>query len=319
LFASGDVVAGWLILQLLKRRNVPESKAVVYTSVWLLNPMVCTISTRGSSEGLVGALVISFIWAICTNRIALGGLLAGLAVHTKIYPIIYIPTVLWALDNSAPSIFGKFLNKDRVKFALTSAISFLVLTGIMYYYYGDPFLIHTYLHHLSRIDHRHNFSPYSTLLYISSSPSGTSLSSSLSSSVILGFLSKPSTWAFIPQLGLSGVVLPLAFAKRDVIKTMFLQTVAFVTFNKVCTSQYFMWYMVLLPFYCSSFTFTNKTALIKALVALFLWVASQALWIRNGYLLEFLGVPTFYPGLFVATMLLFVVNCWGLGMFINNL
>lgn len=42
--------------------------------------------------------------------------------------------------------------------------------------------------------------------------------------------------AFIPQLFLSAVALPL-LAKKDLPSTMLAQTFAFVTFNKVCTSQ----------------------------------------------------------------------------------
>lgn len=332
LFAIGDIVAGYLILQILKMRGIPESKAVIYSAVWLLNPMVSTISTRGSSEGLLGAMVISFVWAVYDKRLILGGLLAGVAVHFKIYPIIYIPTVIWSLDNS-PSIFSvsassnnlftailKFVNRDRVVFAITSAASFLVLTGTMYVVYGYPFLLHTYLHHLSRIDHRHNFSPYSTLLYISSSPAVNTLTGNPDSLLhrITSHIPEPSKWAFFPQLMLSGIILPLLFAKRDVTKTMFLQTFAFVTFNKVCTAQYFMWYMVLVPFYLPSLTSNmSLKGKIVGLLSVALWAGSQLLWVRQGYLLEFLGISTFYPGLFVATILFFVVNCFCLGLFIR--
>lgn len=338
LFAIGDIVAGYLILQILKMRNIPEGKAVLYSAVWLLNPMVSTISTRGSSEGLLGAMVISFVWAVYAKRLILGGVLAGVAVHFKIYPIIYIPTVMWSLSSS-PSVFSgrwasnkgvlglvlRFINRDRVVFAATSAASFLFLTGTMYVIYGYPFLLHTYLHHLSRIDHRHNFSPYSTLLYISSSPAvsglnvvgGDATATSLLHS-ITAHIPEPSKWAFFPQLVLSGILLPLLFAKRDVTKTMFLQTFAFVTFNKVCTAQYFMWYMVLLPFYLPSLALHSQIKdKVIAILGVVLWAGSQALWVRQGYLLEFLGVSTFYPGLFVATILFFVVNCFCLGMFIR--
>jgi phosphatidylinositol glycan class M len=43
--------------------------------------------------------------------------------------------------------------------------------------------------------------------------------------------------AFLPQIFLSLVAIPLLLAKRDLASTMLAQTVAFVTFNKVCTSQ----------------------------------------------------------------------------------
>lgn len=90
--------------------------------------------------------------------------------------------------------------------------------------YGTPFLIHTYFHHVSRIDHRHNFSPYNTLLYLTSAiPSASSL--------------RIESLAFLPQLLLSCVLIPLALAKRDLATSMMAQTFAFVTFNKVCTSQ----------------------------------------------------------------------------------
>lgn len=90
--------------------------------------------------------------------------------------------------------------------------------------YGRPFIQHTYLHHLTRVDHRHNFSVYNTLLHLKSASPSTSN---------LHFESL----AFIPQLFLSAIAIPTVLAKKDLASTMLAQTFAFVTFNKVCTSQ----------------------------------------------------------------------------------
>ena len=91
--------------------------------------------------------------------------------------------------------------------------------------YGHPFLVHTYLHHVTRLDHRHNFSPYNVLLYQTSADPATSTSFHAES------------LAFIPQLLLSCFLIPLVVAKKDLATSMMAQTFAFVTFNKVCTSQ----------------------------------------------------------------------------------
>lgn len=89
-----------------------------------------------------------------------------------------------------------------------------------------PFIEHSYAYHLIRIDHRHNFSVYNTVLHLSSLQGKGGES---------GF--HVESLAFIPQLFLSVVVIPLSMAKKDLASSMLAQTYAFVTFNKVCTSQ----------------------------------------------------------------------------------
>jgi phosphatidylinositol glycan class M len=97
--------------------------------------------------------------------------------------------------------------------------------------YGTPFLVETYFHHVTRLDHRHNFSPYNTLLYLASATPASSSSSTDSSSFHAESL------AFLPQLLLSCLLIPFVLAKKDLATSMMAQTFAFVTFNKVCTSQ----------------------------------------------------------------------------------
>lgn len=253
LFALADIVAGWLIILVLKSPagggGMTTERALRFAAIWLLNPMVATISTRGSSEGLLCVMVVALLWAVIHGRIGLAGVLLGLAVHFKIYPFIYGASILWYLEplpksksaapktselSSSPSApFVKqirdFITPGRITLVLTSLATFISLNLLMYSLYSTPFLTHTFLHHLTRIDHRHNFSPYNTLLYLSSaSPPGDGTSHFRFESL-----------AFVPQLTLSAFLIPLALAKKDLAGAMLAQTFAFVTFNKVCTSQVF--------------------------------------------------------------------------------
>lgn len=204
------------------------------------------ISTRGNAEGLLGFMTSLLILLVQRGQPLQAGLLLGFSVHFKIYPFIYTPTILFALDlhynrlvfppSSQVKTYGEeqrsstpttgllsYLHKSRILFCLGAAIGFLSSTVWMYNLYGHEFLQHSYLHHVSRLDHRHNFSPYHLTLYLSSALPKERLSIS--------------SLAFIPQLILVGIVIPLALYGRDLATTMFAQTFAFVAFNKVCTSQ----------------------------------------------------------------------------------
>ncbi|TDZ34465.1 GPI mannosyltransferase 1 [Colletotrichum spinosum] len=285
IFAVADLLAGWFILRILKRRGVDDSRALKFASIWLLNPMVATISTRGSSEGLLGVLVMALLWAVLGKRTTVAGLLLGLGVHFKIYPFIYAPAIVWWMDDEslgrrarkgetlAETISG-FLNSERIKLAVVSLATFLGLNIIMFSIYDTPFLVHTYFHHVTRIDHRHNFSPYNILLYLTSAFPSTSTI-------------KIESVAFLPQILLSTGLIPLILAKKDLATSMMAQTFAFVTFNKVCTSQYFLWYMVFLPIYLPNSSFIKSPTL--GFTALALWVVSQAAWLQQGFQLEFMG------------------------------
>lgn len=50
---------------------------------------------------------------------------------------------------------------------------------------------------------------------------------------------RPESLAFVPQLLLSALLIPMSLAPKDLPSTMLAQTFAFVSFNKVCTSQVF--------------------------------------------------------------------------------
>ncbi|KAM5432500.1 GPI mannosyltransferase 1 [Microsporum canis] len=278
LFAISDIIAGWLILHVLRsHQKMDMERALKFSSIWLLNPMVATISTRGSSEGFLCVMIMALLWAVLEKRITLAGVLLGLGVHFKIYPFIYGASIIWFMENKENDKYNKsegftisnlanyvcrLLTPQRIIFGLTSLGVFAALNISMYMLYGTPFLQHTYLHHVTRVDHRHNFSPYNMLLYLSSSEISQGIPGNNFESL-----------AFIPQLGLSAILIPLALAKRDLAGSMLSQTFAFVTFNKVCTSQYFLWYLIFLPLYLPYSSLIRQPLFGITVAAL--WVGAQ--------------------------------------------
>ena len=156
------MLAGWLLLRILGRGRLPGSggkrldddvKARKFAAIWLLNPMVATISTRGSSEGLLGALVSALMWAVLERRIILAGVLLGFAVHFKIYPFIYAPAIAWWMDDERMqklpppaaatvklpqkemdlvSLAKGFFTRERVTLAAVSISVFMLLNAAMY-------------------------------------------------------------------------------------------------------------------------------------------------------------------------------------------
>lgn len=148
LFAIGDIVAGWMMFRILRTyQQMTQERALKYASIWLLNPMVATISTRGSSEGLLGVFVTALLWAVLAKRIPLAGFLLGFAVHFKIYPFIYAASIIWWLDDTQVGVIKgagshtpdspivqllRFCNPQRVALALYSLVTFMALNVVMY-------------------------------------------------------------------------------------------------------------------------------------------------------------------------------------------
>ncbi|KAJ1966901.1 GPI mannosyltransferase 1 [Dispira parvispora] len=275
--------------------------------IWLWNPVVANISTRGNAESLMGCLVLSTLYALCRGYYRTAAMLYGLSVHFKIYPIIYAVPLMLAMRNYPEFIRPKSqrgtsapwwkINRYQIEFALYSGCTFLALNAIMYKLYGYEFLYETYLYHLVRKDHRHNFSIWFYPIYLTyNQPAGT-LSALL---------------AFVPQLGIS-LGLGILYAD-DIFFACFAQTFAFVAYNKVVTAQYFMWYFSLLPLVLPE---TSLKLRWRGLCMLLAWVVSQGAWLRYAYLLEFLGESTF-SSLWIAGAAFFLVNNWILVQIINH-
>jgi len=176
----------------------------------------------------------------------------GLIVHFRIYPIIYaIPSVIvlgkgyagpvgrptltmWRskqqLQNDKVSqkedptsflatvwgFLSNSISRNVILFGLLSGSTFFAWAGVFFYLYGWDFLNEALLYHLTRTDPRHNFSIYFYHIYLHHQQ---------------GFSSIQRLASFLPQLVVQ-LALILRFS-RDLPFCMFLQTVAFVAFNKV--------------------------------------------------------------------------------------
>lgn len=115
LFASADLLVGYLIHHILLLRGMPSKSALKYDALWLLNPMVANISTRGNAESLLGCMVLGTLYLILTQKYFLSSCFVfGLSVHFKIYPVIYAVPLLALLDEKQygdPFLQMPFLRK----------------------------------------------------------------------------------------------------------------------------------------------------------------------------------------------------------------
>ncbi|KAI0773716.1 glycosyltransferase family 50 protein [Fomes fomentarius] len=332
LFAGADILAGVLMYKLLVSVILPSAppssdgadrktggvkrdaelqngealrqKATLLVSLHLLNPLVFTISTRGSSESVLSLIVLSTLYYALKGQWDIAAILLGLSTHWKIYPFIYGVACLGVIGNQHGVMHGwlqSVMNMRSVRFAVISGTTFIVLGATMYSIWGQPFLEESYLYHLHRLDHRHNFSPYFYLVYLTY-PSADSLPATTWWQQLLR---SPLT-SFVPQMSLAlGTGFLFGRRKENLVFAWFVQTFVFVVFNKVCTSQYFLWYTLFLPLLVPCLAMSSRRALAYGAV----WIGTQALWLSEAYKLEFLGQDVFF-GLWIRGLIYVTGNCW---------
>ena len=292
---------------------------------WLYNPLAINICTRGSSESIMVLLPVLLTIQIVTGstydgtkqqtiswtRAFLAGISHGVAIHSKLYPIIYSLSymVYFVTRNNDKTKSKKksfpWLQPKRLLrlvklwtvrlfqpvpllFLVTSLSTFGFLTWLGVQLYGNAALEDGLLYHFSRTDHRHNYSMYWYWIYLAMARPAANLT-------MIGRL------LLLPQVVLL-LYSSLGIASHDLGLAMFVQTFLFVTHNKVITAQYFTWYLCLLPLCSDSLVLNRRVKM--ALLGLGL---SIIFWLGSAYCLEMLGLSV-HRIVWIASVVYFFAN-----------
>jgi phosphatidylinositol glycan class M len=330
LFCLADATCGWMIIRLRRsdRKDNSLTASLIDCLWWMYNPLAINICTRGSAESFMVLLPVlltfslvklkstSSIWL----RASLAGIVHGVAVHSKLYPIIYTlsymahfatlpnqrkasveyacfpltePKRLWRLTQTW---IRRLLQPAPLLFLATSTASFASLTYLAILRYGDVALQESLLYHFSRVDHRHNYSIFWYPIYLARARHTEGMT-------IVGRI------LLLPQLVLL-VYSSLGVAPFDLGLALFTQTYLFVILNKVITAQYFTWYLCLLPL-CRGFDYWKvRYSFLSLGISIVAWLASA-------YCLEMRGMAV-YRLVWCASLAYFCANIHLLGALLRS-
>ncbi|XP_060519425.1 GPI mannosyltransferase 1 [Cylas formicarius] len=299
----------------IHRSNDAEEWADYSMLSWLYNPMTLAISTRGNCDSLACLLILTTVYFLQYRRAYfVAGLLHGLSIHFRLFPVIYSLTYFMFLSsysyygdadldsrkggtgcdspqnsvaNTDPygrtnTIFKKkyllyFMpNKNQWMLVCGCCLSLTALTGVFYSLYGYEFLYQTYIYHFVRSDPRHSFSLYFYQQYLTAWIENVGLWQKILTvlpQIVLLFV-------FSVRYGLNRLALNFAILT---------QTIVMVIYNRVITSQYFVWIMGILPLCIWQLKMSRKLTLALTTV----WFLAQGAWLLPAYFLEYRGQNTF--------------------------
>ncbi|KAF5226819.1 hypothetical protein ECC02_000320 [Trypanosoma cruzi] len=303
LFALCDLGAAYYSYILLLKFATERSAKWMVSLFILFNPIMVVVSTRGNSDILVTFMSLVVLAKFAQSKYFQAASVLGFAIHFKLYPVIYsLPLVLGVWEETKAETFFQKLRRaipTVMLCGLLVVIFFTIPTMMCYKWFGQQYLDEAFLYHLYRQDNRHNFSPYWLLMYLNMARSHLGLESDYA----------PGLLAFVPQaFVLSFVSYKL---RRNVAHACCIQTMLFVAFNKVCTVQYFVWFI---PFMAFLFFHPRgvegdgkRPGLLKTVAAIMLWAATIPLWMTTAVPLEFYGRSDF-ARLWVVSCIFFLAT-----------
>ena len=113
------------------RERDMSSRATLLAALHLLNPLVFTISTRGSSESILTSLVLLTLFFALRGRWDAAAVLLGLSTHWKVFPFIYgvgcLGVIGGAAGESGRGWIRTVVNAKTIRFGVVSAGTFALL------------------------------------------------------------------------------------------------------------------------------------------------------------------------------------------------
>ncbi|XP_059608584.1 GPI mannosyltransferase 1 [Phlebotomus argentipes] len=253
--------------------------------MWLYNPLTMVIATRGNGDAIASLLVLLTLHFIQKPKISgwncfVAGIFHGIAIHFRLYPLgfslAYYLSVSGKSFRTAEEYFnGMWPNRRQLALVGGTLGTLMALTVSFYVMYGQEFLHETYIYHLIRTDVRHNFSVLFYMQYLRSVVPGSGLEKVFTAIPVI--------------LVLLAITVVFGRSRQTLSFGLFALALTMVTYNSVVTSQYFIWYIALLPISAKNLTKMGKSAVAYAV----LWFLAQGAWLLPAYLLEFQGWDTF--------------------------
>ena len=325
-----DVGVGYLIEKLLKKQQKQKDETFNdiikgendeafynYASLfYLYNPLTIVICTRGSADCIITFLVLLSLIYLEKRKYYLSAIIYGFAVHFKIYPIIYAPSIFlyllykeyvrnnkkelapipfcqrfcFKVISTIKMVFKYSLTKVALSFVLISSSVFFVFLGVFYKLIGYKFLYEYLLYHLIRKDHRHNYSIFYYTIYLTYDND---------------FSKYLSLVTFLPQMIL--ILTVTIFLYKDINLCLIILTMIFVHFNKVITAQYFIWYLSLIPLIVHRNLLFNVKKW-KALIMFIIWMFFELIWNSYSHLLEYEG-KNYFITMWIVNVFFFLISC----------
>ena len=289
--------------------------------VWLYNPLTMVIATRGNGDAITCSLVLMSIYYLLKvqdnsskkkeneKNVIMCGVFHGLAIHFRLYPIFFsLAYYMYLSDmkhnlNGLESIVKCVLKPNRKQVLLVvSVLKVLIFTtGIFCLLYKQKFLYESIIYHFVRKDTRHNFSLYFYLQYLNSAVARVNVVEKL--------------LTITPQLFLI-VLISFHFCRtRQTIQfAIFLIAFIMVTYNPVITSQYFVWFLSLLPLCINNF---RNMTMKQVIILPSMWFIGQGMWLLFAYFLEFKGINSF-DFIWLASVFFFIINIIIVQILIEN-